>query len=558
MDNYEIADNFSLLGKLMDIHGDNSFKAKSYTSAAFTIEKLPMQLAEMAPEKINSINGIGEAIGKRIIEQLQTGTLALLQEYLQKTPEGILTMLSIKGIGPKKIATIWKELEIETIGELLYACSENRLTLYKGFGAKSQQNIKEAIEFYMGSQGSFLYQQIESYATQLTTSLQNIFPNYLFSITGNFKQQADVICQLSWVTTTPKNEIMAFLGAQKFVFENIFENIFSCKGPEQIELIFHISSPELFISTLFETSSSEAFLQEWKTLTNWNNQKEYQSEEDIFESFGFAFVPAYQRETKEILTLAKNATLKPCIQTSDIKGIIHSHSNWSDGATTIEAMAKAAIEQGLEYLVISDHSQSAFYANGLKEARIFAQQEQIDALNKQLAPFRIFKSIESDILNDGSLDYSDEVLSSFDLVIASVHSNLKMTEEKAMMRLLNAIENPFTSILGHLTGRLLLSRNGYPVDHAKIIDACVANDVVIELNAHPRRLDIDWRWIERALNKGAIISINPDAHSIEGYSDCKYGVLVAQKAGLTANKNLSSYSLIEFERFLLEQHQKRS
>ncbi|MEI6584532.1 MAG: helix-hairpin-helix domain-containing protein [Sediminibacterium sp.] len=558
MDNYEIADNFSLLGKLMDIHGDNSFKAKSYTSAAFTIEKLPMQLAEMPPEKINSINGIGEAIGKRIIEQLQTGTLALLQEYLQKTPEGILTMLSIKGIGPKKIATIWKELEIETIGELLYACSENRLTLYKGFGAKSQQNIKEAIEFYMGSQGSFLYQQIESYATQLTTSLQNIFPNFLFSITGNFKQQAEVISQLSWVTTTPKNEIMAFLGSQSFVFENIFENIFSCKGPEQIELIFHISSPELFISTLFETSSSEEFLQEWKTLTNWNNQKEYQSEEDIFESFGFAFIPAYQRETKEILTLAKNATLKPCIQTSDIKGIIHSHSNWSDGATTIEAMAKAAIEKGLEYLVISDHSQSAFYANGLKEARIFAQQQQIDALNKQLAPFRIFKSIESDILNDGSLDYSDEVLSSFDLVIASVHSNLKMTEEKAMMRLLNAIENPFTSILGHLTGRLLLSRNGYPIDHAKIIDACVANDVVIELNAHPRRLDIDWRWIERALKKGAMISINPDAHSIEGYSDCKYGVLVAQKAGLTANKNLSSYSLIEFERFLLEQHQKRS
>jgi len=558
MDNYEIADNFSLLGKLMDIHGENSFKTKSYTTAAFTIEKLPMQLTEMPPEKMSSIIGIGDAIAKKIIEQLQTGTLALLQEYLQKTPEGILTMLSIKGIGPKKIATIWKELEIETIGELLYACSENRLTLYKGFGAKSQQNIKEAIEFYMGSQGSFLYQQIESYATQLTTSLQNIFPNYLFSITGNFKQQAEIISQLSWVTTAPKNEIMAFLGAQSFVFENIFENIFSCKGPEQIELIFHISSPELFISTLFETSSSEDFLQEWKTLTNWTNQKEYHSEEAIFESFGFAFVPAYQRESKEILTLAKNASLKPCIQTTDIKGVIHSHSNWSDGATTIEAMAKAAIEQGLQYLVISDHSQSAFYANGLKEARIFAQQQQIDALNKQLAPFRIFKSIESDILNDGSLDYSDEVLSSFDLVIASVHSNLKMIEEKAMMRLLNAIENPFTSILGHLTGRLLLSRNGYPVDHAKIIDACVANDVVIELNAHPRRLDIDWRWIERALNKGAIISINPDAHSIEGYLDCKYGVLVAQKAGLTPNKNLSSYSLTEFERFLLEQHQKRS
>jgi len=216
------------------------------------------------------------------------------------------------------------------------------------------------------------------------------------------------------------------------------------------------------------------------------------------------------------------------------------------------------MEKGYEYLVISDHSQSAFYANGLREERIVAQHQQIDELNKNLYPFRIFKSIESDILNDGSLDYSDDVLASFDLVIASIHSNLKMTEEKAMMRLMNAIENPFTSILGHMTGRLLLSRNGYPVDHRRIIDACIANNVVIELNAHPRRLDIDWRWIQEATDKGVLISINPDAHSLEGFEDCKYGVLVAQKAGLTKYQNLSSYSLAEFEEFLGEQHEKRN
>ena len=221
-------------------------------------------------------------------------------------------------------------------------------------------------------------------------------------------------------------------------------------------------------------------------------------------------------------------------------------------------MAIAAKEKGYEYLVISDHSQSAFYANGLREERIVAQHQQIDELNKKLYPFRIYKSIESDILNDGNLDYDDDILSSFDLVIASIHSNLKMTEEKAMMRLINAIENPFTSILGHMTGRLLLSRNGYPVDHQKIIDACLANNVVIELNAHPRRLDIDWRWIQEATEKGVLISIDPDAHSIEGFDDCKYGVLVAQKAGLTKYQNLSSYSLAEFEEFLAEQHQKRN
>jgi DNA polymerase (family 10) len=220
-------------------------------------------------------------------------------------------------------------------------------------------------------------------------------------------------------------------------------------------------------------------------------------------------------------------------------------------------MANAAIAKGLQYLVISDHSKTAFYANGLQVERVLAQHQEIDELNKKLAPFKIFKSIESDILNDGSLDYEEDILRQFDLVIASIHSNLSMTEDKAMMRLITAIENPYTTILGHLTGRLLLSRNGYPVNHQKVIDACAANNVVIELNAHPRRLDIDWTFINAALEKNVLISINPDAHSIDGYDDCKYGVLSAQKSLLTKEQNLSSFSLQQFESFLNVQRQKR-
>ncbi len=245
------------------------------------------------------------------------------------------------------------------------------------------------------------------------------------------------------------------------------------------------------------------------------------------------------------------------IQPGDIRAVIHSHSRWSDGSNTLEEMAAACIEKGYEYLVISDHSKSAFYANGLKEDRIREQQAEIDELNRKLAPFVIFKSIECDILNDGALDYPDEILSSFDLVIASVHSNLKMSEEKAMTRLLRAIGNPYTTVLGHLTGRLLLSRPGYPVDHHQIIEACVNNKVVIELNAHPRRLDMDWRWISYALERGALISIDPDAHSTNGYSDIRYGVLAAQKAGLTADRNLSSFGLERFKTFLAERKKAR-
>ena len=220
-------------------------------------------------------------------------------------------------------------------------------------------------------------------------------------------------------------------------------------------------------------------------------------------------------------------------------------------------MAKAAQAQGFEYLVISDHSRSAGYANGLSIERIAAQHIEIDALNAALSPFKIFKSIESDILIDGSLDYPADVLASFDVVIASIHSVLKMPEEKAMARLLKAIENPYTSILGHMTGRLLLSRAGYPIIHQKIIDACVANQVAIELNAHPRRLDMDWQWIPYALERGALISINPDAHAVEGFADIRYGVLAAQKGMLTATHNLSSYTRDEFEGFVATQRQKR-
>jgi DNA polymerase (family 10) len=240
------------------------------------------------------------------------------------------------------------------------------------------------------------------------------------------------------------------------------------------------------------------------------------------------------------------------IQVESIRGLIHCHSTWSDGANTIEEMAKACLDNKWEYMVLSDHSASAFYANGLKSDRVAAQHQQIDELNKKLAPFRIFKSIESDILNDGSLDYEATVLSSFDLIIASVHSNLRMIEETATNRLLKAIENPFTTILGHPTGRLLLSREGYPIDHKRIIDACAEHKVAIEINAHPRRLDLDWKWLDYAIEKGVFISINPDAHALAGLSDVRYGVLIAQKSLLTPAMNLSSFSKIQLEQWLAE------
>ena len=560
MHNYEIAEQFTLLGKLMDIHGENAFKIKSYTNAAYTLDKLAEPVSEMSPHELFAIRGIGEAIGQKILQLIENKRLTLLETYIEKTPVGILEMLKIKGLGPKKIITIWKELEIETVGELLYACQENRLINYKGFGAKTQQNIQESLEYYLQHQGSFLYEQVETLAHNLQTILNEKFPENEHIISGHFKRQMETIDFLDIVTTLSENKLIGWLTEKEFTITKSDEFL-SSKGVDNFEIRWHLTSPDNFHWTDFSLACSSDFLKKWVENPLFEKKFKFISEPALFEQLGIPFIPAPQREDPSILSslLANNKkSLARSIQVEDIKGIIHSHSTWSDGIHTIEQMAKAAKEAGYEYLVISDHSKSAFYANGLQADRILNQHKEIDALNKKLAPFFIFKSIESDILNDGSLDYPDEILESFDIVIASIHSNLKMTEEKAMMRLLNAINNPYTSILGHPTGRLLLSRKGYPINHAAIIEACADNNVVIELNAHPRRLDMDWRYIAEAVQKEVLISINPDAHAVEGYADCKYGVLVAQKAGLTAAQNLSSFSLQEMMEFVAFQQAKRN
>lgn len=557
MHNYEIAEYFSLLSKLMEIHGENPFKIKSYSNAAFTLDKLNDPVIDMEPHQLFSIRGIGEAIGQKVLEIIENKRLSILDSYIEKTPTGVLEFLKIKGLGPKKIITIWKELEIESIGELLYACEENRLIKYKGFGAKTQQNIQDALVFYLQHQGRFLFQQVVPLVESLKLVLEEkINDPYLFSISGDYKRQFEIIDHLEIVTTFPENELTNWLTEKKFQCTKK-ENFLSCVGTDQFEIRWYFCSKELFYWTDFTLSCSPEFLEKWESDPLFSKETPFISEKNIFDQFNLPLIPAPFREQPSVIDLAKSNKLPSLIQPEDIKGIIHSHSTWSDGVHTIEQMARAAIEKGYEYLIISDHSRSAFYAGGLSIESVKAQHREIDALNKKLAPFVIFKSIESDILNDGSLDYPEEILDCFDIVIASIHSNLKMTEEKAMMRLMNAVNNPYTSIIGHPTGRLLLSRKGYPVNHEALITACADNNVVLELNAHPRRLDIDWRFIHLALQQDVLISINPDAHAIEGFDDCKYGVLVAQKAGLTAAQNLSSFSLSEMMEFVAYQQEKR-
>ena len=549
MTNSEIADHFSMLSKLMDMHGEDAFRAKNYSIAAYNIERLAVELSEMDEAQLFATKGIGGSTGSKILELLQTGKMQALEDIINRTPKGVLEMMQIKGLGPKKLAVIWREMGIESVGELEYACNENRLATFKGFGGKTQESILQNIAFIRLNQNYRLWAEVENLSNILVSQLQKANPGRLFALSGEVRRQMPTIEFIDIITDADAATLQKQFGVTQGVKTELQGNVLHIDAPNQPAIRVFLTDKDNFYQTLFVNSASQEFITAFEAKYEILSVPE--SEEEIFASNRLPYIIPPLREKAAILEKAAANNLPQLIQPGDIKGIIHSHSTWSDGADTIEKMARIAIEKGYEYLVISDHSQSAYYAQGLTPDRIAKQHIEIDALNAQLAPFKIFKSIEADILNDGRLDYNDEVLATFDLVIASVHSNLKMTEQKAMERVLAAIRNPYTTILGHPTGRLLLSREGYPLDHKAIIDECVKHKVVIEINAHPRRLDLDWQWITYAIEAGAMLSIDPDAHAAAAYHDVYYGVLAAQKGGLTKERNLSSFSLKEFEEYLI-------
>ncbi|MCX2483194.1 DNA polymerase/3'-5' exonuclease PolX [Pedobacter sp. MR2016-24] len=553
MENKTIARSLRLLSQLMELHKENPFKIKSVANAAFKVDKLPYAIYTKTFEEIEKIEGLGKSMSAKVWELLQTGSMADLENILAETPEGIVEMLGIKGIGPKKIVVIWKDLGIEHIGELYYACNENRLIEAKGFGLKTQEEIKKVIEFKMAAQGKFLYSQSELLANTLSAELllwlSNIDPAAQLTVAGDYRRYCEIIEQLDFVAgvndmAIVTQQMATFTALQ---FEQKDENLFIAQSPFGLKIQLHLYPAVDFYLNLFKLTGNTVHVEEVLKLAG---EGPFADEQSIYQQAGLTYIEPELREGLNEIELSKTNTLPKLITYQDLKGSLHNHSTWSDGVHTLEQMALYCKDElQLEYLGMCDHSKSAFYANGLNEQRIYAQHQEIDALNIKLAPFKIFKGIESDILNDGSLDYSDEILKTFDFVVASVHSNLRMDEEKATARLIKAIENPYTTILGHPTGRLLLSRKGYPIDYAKVIDACAANQVVIEINANPLRLDLDWRWHRYALEKGVLLAVNPDAHRMEGFRDMHYGVYIGRKGGLETKQCLNAFTLSEISTY---------
>jgi len=508
MTNKEIAQQFSYLGSIMELHGENPFKIKSYANAYISLRKLGSPLSEMTDDEINATKGIGKSTAAKIRELLDTGKMEAIEKYKAKTPPGIAEMLNIKGFGPKKIKVIWKELKTETIGELLYACNENRLVELKGFGKKTQDALIAKLEYFLQSKGRYHYATLDTAAQDLVALAQKLYPDNQVALTGKMRRKCNIVERIELLIDSASAPALLHADeALTLVSEG--DNYIDCTTTNEYPVRIFFCEKSEFGSKLFRYSSAKGFIDGFLAKASSAEFKGIETEEAVFEKAGIPFIQPELREQDWALELSEQPNL---IVDSDIKGVVHSHTTYSDGIATLKQMADYSKQLGYEYIVITDHSQAAFYANGLKPDR--------------------------------------DILKQFDVIIASVHTNLRMDEAKATQRLITAIENPYTTILGHPTGRLLLSREGYPIDHQSVIDACAANGVAIELNAHPWRLDLDWTWIPYALEKGILISVNPDAHSMEGIHDIKYGVASARKGGLTAAQCLNAKGVDAFREYL--------
>jgi len=536
--NKDIARQFKLLGDLMELHGENKFKIRSYQSAYQKLRKMDTPISDWNVQQLMELDGVGKAIAEKIYNYTHEDQFPQLDKYKSQTPEGVVEMLQIRGLGPKKIRQLWKELEVESPGELLQACRENRLVHLKGMGEKTQTKIEKQLAFFLQAQEWIRIDQARTLYLKLTEKWP---ADCRVEPTGDLRR---------WMPTMKAVELIS--EPHEAVTEKAYW--------EEFSEITDIDYSEESLTFKFESIPVRVI---WADAKNWETiwlkttggsgvdvdiDKPIESETAYFESQDLPFIPADLRDHADVKAWTNEHKIDELIELDDICGMVHLHTDWSDGGGTLTQMVEAARDKGYEYITITDHSAAAFYANGLNADRLRKQRQAIDDLDVE--GIRIFAGCEVDIMPSGDMDLDADIISELDIVIASVHSQLQMNKDKAMERLLQAIAHPHVHMLGHPTGRLILARPGYPIDHKSIIDACADHQVSIEINANPLRLDLDWTWVPYAMEKGVYISINPDAHSISNMDLMPYGVAMGRKGGLTKSMCLNAQSADEFYRLL--------
>lgn len=556
----EIAAILEEIGTLLELQGENPFKVRAYHNAARLIEGLDQDLEALVSRRgLREIKGIGEALAEKIETLQRTGKLPYYDKLRASLPEGLLDMIAIPGLGPRKVRALYEKLEIKSVGELEYACHENRLVVLPGFGEKTQKKILAGIAFARKHAGSFLWVEARAQADRVVEMLRALRIVRKVEVAGSLRRRKEVVHDADVIVATMKPEevvrrFVKLSGVDRIlaagdtkgsvVLENGLQVDLRAVKPGEFPFAMHY-----FTGSRDHNIAMRALAQKRGCKLNeyglWRGKRSVKcaSEEDLFDALDLSYIPPELREDSGEISAAKEGRIPVLVDVDDLKGVFHTHSTWSDGKASIESMAKAAKSMGLTYLGLSDHSRSAAYAGGLKEREIIEQHAEIDSLNARLGGIRILKGIECDILPDGKMDYSNKVLSRFDFVIGSVHSRFNMPSKEMTERLCKALENPYVSMIGHPTGRLLLARKGYDVDLQAIIKTAARHGKFAELNAHPLRQDLDWRHCRYAKEQGVLVSINPDAHSTEGLADIRNGIGTARRAWLTKADVLNAQSL---------------
>ncbi|MFO8098441.1 MAG: helix-hairpin-helix domain-containing protein [Salinibacter sp.] len=554
MTNSDIAAVLEQTADLIELTEGNPYRARAFQRAARTLQDLEEPASShLADGTLTDVDGIGDAMADHISDVVASGTFPLHDELLNAVPPGLLDLLRVNGLGTKRTRRLWNELGITSLDDLEAAADTGRIASLDGFGQKTQQNILDNVRRLRTYESKWRSAEAWSAVRPLLHALRQHESVVRAEPTGPLRRALEVVERVDLLVATEDPEaVTSWLGGTLPSSPDHTEEGLDATLEEGLPLRVHFAPPQQFGTAWWSTTGAPAHCEtlEQETAAPANHSEE----QDLYDAAGRTFVPPELREGRGELDAAAAGTIPDLITTDDLVGCLHNHSTYSDGADSLRDMAAAAREKGFTYFGICDHSQSLQIADGLSPAEVRQQQAEIEQLNAEYAEnsldFRIFSGIESDILRDGSLDYEKEVLSRFDFVVASVHTGFSMTETEATDRILQAVRNPFTRILGHPTGRLLLSREGYPLDHARVIAECAEEDVAIELNANPYRLDLDWRWVRHATDRGVLISINPDAHATDEIDYVRWGVAVARKGWLTADQCLNAKSRAEFSEWL--------
>jgi DNA polymerase (family 10) len=560
MNKREIIGVLEEISLLLELRGENPFKARAYSNAARTLEGEPEEIEDLiASGRLGELPGIGEALREKIGTLAATGALPYYEELRSGFSPGTLELLRIPGLGPRKVRAIVENLGVGTLGELEYACHENRLAGLPGFGKKSQEKILHGIQLLKRHQGRFLCDLARREGEALLKRLQGHPAVIRISLAGSVRRCCETSKDVDLVASSaqPGSLMETFLAlseAGEIVARGGTRSSIRLSSGMGADLRV-VSDEEFPFALLHFTGSKEhnvalrgralrlgLKLNEYGLFRD-DNRVACRDETEIFRQLGLAFIPPELREDRGEIEAAEKEDFPALVDWEDLRGVLHVHTRESDGSATLEEMAEAAGGLGMRYLGICDHSKSARYARGLNEDRVERQHQSIDLLNRSLQGITLLKGIEADILPDGTLDFSDDVLQRFDFVVASVHSRFNLSEVEMTRRIVRAVSHPLVRILGHPTGRLLLSREPYPVDMRAVIRAAARNGVSIELNANPHRLDVDWRLIPEVKAAGVMVSIDPDAHESSGIADMRYGVGIARKGGLTPADVLNTLEL---------------